>query len=296
MQPALIVHGGAWDIPDDEVDANIVGVRAALAAGWQVLQAGGTALAAVIAAARVMEDDPTFDAGVGSVLNRDGDVELDAALMEGATLRSGAVAAVRRIKNPIVLAERVLQSKVVLLVAEGAERFATEQGIELCDPAVFITAREQHRYEEICARGEYDTPEAFGGHDTVGAVALDIHGNLAAATTTGGVSHKPAGRVGDSPLIGAGLYADNLTGGCSTTGWGESIIKVLLAKTATDMIGAGREPMAAAAAAVEVLATRVGGLGGLIVLDTQGRVGMAHNTPRMSYAYRVGDDEEQYGV
>src|SRR5262245_38060735 len=248
MPLALIVHGGAWDIPDDEVAEHQAGCRQALAVGWGVLEAGGAALDAVEAAVRILEDAPIFDAGVGSVLNRDGDVELDAAVMDGATLRSGAVAAVRRVRNPITLARRVLESHVILLVAQGAERFAESVGLPLCDPAELIVARERRRWAELLAKEDFRTPDAFGAKpstlshpsDNVGAVALDRHGHLAAGTSTGGTSNKPPGRVGDSPLIGCGLYADDQTGGCSSTGWGESIIKVLLAKTATDLIGAGQ--------------------------------------------------------
>ena len=312
MPLALIVHGGAWDIPDHEVAEHQQGCRQALAAGWRVLEAGGSALEAVEAAVRVLEDTPIFDAGVGSVLNRDGDVELDAAVMDGYTLRSGAVAAVRRVRNPIALARRVLESQVILLVAQGAERFAESVGIPFCDPAELIVERERLRWESLQQQGNYRTQDAFGASkpevaaaqptslthpgDTVGCVALDAQGRLAAGTSTGGTANKLPGRVGDSPLIGAGLYADNATGGCSTTGWGESIMKVLLAKTATDLIGAGHEPMAAARAAVDVLAQRVGGLGGCILLDAQGRPGFAFNTPRMAYAYRTEAAGEVIGI
>lgn len=319
MSISLIVHGGAWDIPDGEVAEHQAGCRAALRAGWQVLQAGGSALDAVEAAVRALEDAPIFDAGVGSVLNRDGDVELDAAVMDGNTLRSGAVAGVRRVRNPITLARHVLASPAVLLVAQGAERFAESAGLPLCDPAELIVERERMRWEELCRQAAYRTQDAFGAKrdkdaglnlensaassallenpgDTVGCVALDRAGNLAAGTSTGGTAHKLPGRVGDSPLLGSGLYADNQTGGCSTTGWGESIMKVLLAKTATDLIGAGHDPMAAAQAAIDVLARRVGGLGGCILLDGQGRVGFAFNTPRMAYAYRTDNSDEMVGI
>jgi beta-aspartyl-peptidase (threonine type) len=333
MPISLIVHGGAWDIPDDEVAEHQAGCRAALAAGWEVLSAGGAALDAVEAAVRVLEDTPIFDAGVGSVLNRDGDVELDAAVMSGETLRSGAVAAVRRVRNPITLARHVLESQVVLLVGQGAERFAESAGVPYCDPAELIVERERRRWEELRAQAGFRTQDAFGAAkgeketrrqgdeetsnlpasaspgllvspspslthpgDTVGCVALDRAGHLAAGTSTGGTANKLPGRVGDSPLIGAGLYADDQTGGCSTTGWGESIMKVLLAKTATDLIGAGHDPMAAARAAIDVLARRVGGLGGCILLDGQGRVGFAFNTPRMAYAYRTEAGDVVVGI
>ncbi len=268
MPLAMIVHGGAWDIPDDEVEEHQRGCRAALDAGWAVLAQGGTALDAVEAAVRVLEDAPIFDAGVGSVLNRDGFVELDAALMDGETLRSGGVAALQHVRNPITLARRVLESDAVLLVGPGAERFAESVNIPMCEPSELIVEREVRRWQELQPRGDTRTEDAFRStdplanpSDTVGAVALDRHGNLAAGTSTGGTTNKRPGRVGDSPLIGCGLYADNLSGGCSTTGWGESIIKVLLAKTATDFIRQGHAPMEAARAAVDVLEQRVGGLG-----------------------------------
>jgi L-asparaginase / beta-aspartyl-peptidase len=330
MPISLIVHGGAWDIPDDEVAEHQAGCRAALAAGWQVLEAGGAALEAVEAAVRVLEDAPIFDAGVGSVLNRDGDVELDAAIMDGPSLRSGAVAAVRRVRNPITLARRVLESQVILLVGLGAERFAQAAGLPLCDPAELIVERERARWQELLDQEDFRTQDSFGAKkdegarggagdtanilapphpvtpspsrplanpgDTVGCVALDRSGRLAAGTSTGGTANKLPGRVGDSPLIGAGLYADNQTGGCSTTGWGESIMKVLLAKTATDLIGAGRDPMAAARQAIDILARRVGGLGGCILLDGAGRVGLAFNTPRMAYAYRIEGQQDVVGI
>jgi L-asparaginase / beta-aspartyl-peptidase len=319
MPISLIVHGGAWDIPDDEVAEHQAGCRAALEAGWRVLERGGAALDAVEAAVRILEDAPIFDAGVGSVLNRDGDVELDAAIMDGPSLRSGAVAAVRRVRNPITLARRVLESQVILLVGQGAERFAESAGLRLCDPAELIVERERARWQALLNQEDFRSQDAFGAKqaegvkeskveeenadahpftpsplhplihpgDTVGCVALDRDGRLAAGTSTGGTANKLPGRVGDSPLIGAGLYADNQTGGCSTTGWGESIMKVLLAKTATDLIGAGNDPMAAAHQAIDILARRVGGLGGCILLDSAGQIGFAFNTPRMAYAYRT---------
>ncbi|MGC9038599.1 MAG: isoaspartyl peptidase/L-asparaginase family protein [Roseiflexus sp.] len=334
MPIALIVHGGAWDIPDDEVEPHLAGCRRALMVGWEALSSGASALDAVESAVRVMEDDPAFDSGVGSVLNRNGLVELDAALMDGATLRSGAVAAVRGVRNPVTLARRVLDSEAVLLVGQGAEHFADAVGIERCANEDLVVPRERMRWEELRHREAYRTPDAFqrppgeiagqrgivwGGSDretayaaslhsehpplrcdqpgdTVGAVALDRYGNLAVATSTGGTPFKLPGRVGDTPLIGAGLYADVQTGGCASTGWGESIIKVLLAKTATDLLGAGHAPADAARMAIERLEQRVYGLGGVILLDVRGRIGFAFNTPRMAYAYCIEGRESVTGV
>jgi L-asparaginase / beta-aspartyl-peptidase len=301
MPLSLIVHGGAWDIPDDEVAAHQEGCRRALDTGWRVLEEGGTALDAVESAVRALEDAPIFDAGVGSVLNRDGDVELDAAIMDGETLRSGAVAAVRRVRNPITLARRVLESNVILLVGQGAERFAEGAGVPLCDPAELVVERERRRWAALREQADFRAEHAFGArlqapNGTVGAIALDWRGHLAAGTSTGGTANKLPGRVGDSPLIGCGLYADDRSGACSSTGWGESIIKVLLAKTATDLIAAGHHPIDAARAAIDILTQRVGGLGGCILLDGRGRAGFAFNTPRMAYAYRTEDGPSTVGI
>jgi beta-aspartyl-peptidase (threonine type) len=310
MPIALVVHGGAWDIPDDEVAPHRAGCRRACDAGWHVLQAGGSALDAVEAAVRVMEDDPIFDAGTGSVLNVDGIVECDAAIMDGASLRSGAVAAVQRVRDPIALARRVLASQVVLLVGAGAERFADAAGHPRCAHTDLIVPREVVRWHDVRARLAHQPRQAFerplgevagrgivaGPMGTVGAVALDAAGHLAAATSTGGTGNKPAGRVGDSPIVGSGLYADDETAACSTTGWGESIVRVVLAKTATDLVGRGMAPAAAAEAAIEILARRGGGLGGCILLDRGGRVGYAFNTPRMAHAYRCGDGPVVDGI
>ncbi|MEX0777183.1 MAG: isoaspartyl peptidase/L-asparaginase [Phycisphaeraceae bacterium] len=317
MPIALIVHGGAWNIPDHEVAEHETGCRQALEAGWRVLEHRGSALDAVEYAIRALEDAPIFNAGIGAVLNAEGEVELDAAIMDGRTLRSGAVAAVRRVRNPITLARRVLESHAALLVGRGADRFAERAGLPLCEPPELIVERERVRWDHLRRQDNYRTQEAFGAlqgdrademrtpplasapvsalehpGDTVGAVALDGKGHLAAATSTGGTANKLPGRVGDSPLIGCGLYADDQTSGCSSTGWGESIIKVVLAKTASDLVGAGHDPMESARAAIDMLARRAGGLGGCILLDARGRVGFAFNTPRMAYGYRVETEQE----
>lgn len=292
-QPVIIVHGGAWDIPDDVIEAHLNGCRRACEVGWRMLREGALALDAVEAAVQVMEDDPAFDAGRGSFLNTAGEVELDAMIMDGATLNAGAVAAVQRVAHPIHLARLVMdKTEHVMLVGAGAERFAREQGIPVCPPEDLLVGRELERWRQLQQDPAWRTPQAFGAgsrgadhRDTVGAVALDGQGNLAAATSTGGTPKKLPGRVGDSPLVGCGAYADNVSAGASATGWGEALIKVVMSKTACDLVARGLGAQHAAEAAVKTLAGRVNGLGGVIVVDRLGRLGAAHNTPRMAHAY-----------
>jgi beta-aspartyl-peptidase (threonine type) len=294
--PVLLVHGGAWAIPDEMVDAHLNGVRNAMSAGWKILENGGSALDAVEAAVVVMEDDETFDAGRGSFLNRDGKVQMDALIMDGATLRAGGVGCVEHIANPIRAARKVLsESPHVYFVAEGAERFAQEHGITLCENADLIIPREVERLRSFQAGGSLDSQDIFAptiSHDTVGAVALDCEGNIAAATSTGGTLNKAPGRLGDSSLIGCGCYADNQSAAASTTGWGEPIMKLVLAKWAADRVASGNLPQWVAAEAMNYLKDRVNGHGGIILLDSQGRVGLAHNTPRMAWALRTPDKSE----
>ena len=214
------------------------GVRAGLEAGWKVLSRGGAAIDAVEAAIVALEDDPALDAGVGSHLNRDGRVQLDAIMMNGTSLKAGAVAAVERVRNPIRLARLVMeQSEHMMLVGTGAERFAIEHGFPLCDPEELIT--DSARDEWLKARRKADpaaqeAPSETRG--TVGAVAIDNDGNLVAATSTGGTRGKYPGRIGDSPLIGCGCYADAEAGGVSCTGYGEGIMKIVMAKLAVDLL------------------------------------------------------------
>jgi beta-aspartyl-peptidase (threonine type) len=287
MTLSLIVHGGAWDIPDDLVEAHKVGCRAALMAGWRTLTAGGHALDAVEAAIRVMEDDPNLNAGTGAVLNSEGKVQLDASLMDGASLAAGAVAVVTGIKNPISLARKVLESENVLLAAEGALLFAREVGVEFCAEEELVVERELRRWEawreERAAETRNDDGLRVG--DTVGAVAMDGRGNVAAGNSTGGRSFKHPGRVGDSPLVGCGLYADNRAGGAACTGWGEDIIRMVLAKTALDLVKGGRSAQEAAAMAVRLLKEDVDGHAGVIIIDHTGKVGYAFNTGAMAHAY-----------
>ena len=289
--PTLLIHGGAWAMPDDEVAAHERGISNALDAGYAVLERGGTAVEAVEAAVVVMEDDEIFDAGRGSFLTNDGRVQLDALLMSGTDLRTGGVACVEHLPNPIRAARLVLEkSPHVYFVGVGAERFATQHGMKLCDNMDLVIPREQKRLfaaQEAELAGLKDT--TFSGeatllsHDTVGAVALDRFGNLAAGTSTGGTLNKAPGRVGDSSLIGCGCYADNLSAAVSLTGWGEPIMKLVLGKWAVDRVASGVTPQQAASEAIAYLYERLGGHGGVILLGPSGEVGLAHNTPRMAW-------------
>jgi beta-aspartyl-peptidase (threonine type) len=283
-------------MPDGMIEAHLNGIRDAISAGWRALTNGGTALDAVEEAVVVMENDETFDAGRGSFLNQDGKVQLDALIMEGATLRAGGVGCVERIANPVRAARKILsESPHVYFVAEGAERFAAEHGIPLCNNGDLVIAREVERLHEYQSHIEEHRTDLFApaiSHDTVGAVALDSTGNIAAATSTGGTLNKAPGRLGDSSLIGCGCFADNRTAAASTTGWGEPIMKLVLAKWAADRVGAGNLPEWAAAEAMDYLKTRVNGHGGIILLDARGRFGIAHNTPRMAWGYKTVDHEE----
>ena len=295
--PVLVVHGGAWAIPDDMVEAHVNGVRNAAAAGWRVLERGASALDGVEEAVVVMEDDETFDAGRGSFLNRDGKVQLDAFIMDGATLRGGGVGGVERLRHPVRAARKILSdSPHVYFVAEGAERFAAEHGIALCRNEDLIIPREVERLRAYQAQDSTHGNDLFApeiSHDTVGAVALDRHGNIAAATSTGGTLNKAPGRLGDSSLIGCGCYADNLSAAASTTGWGEPIMKLVLAKWAADRVESGSLPEWVAQEAMNYLKQRLNGHGGIILLDAQGRFGIAHNTPRMAWALRAVQKQEQ---
>jgi beta-aspartyl-peptidase (threonine type) len=238
---------------------------------------------------RILEDDPAFDAGRGSRLNCEGRVEMDASIMDGSTLEAGAVAAIRNVLHPIGVARRVMiDSRHVMLVGDGARAFARASGARLCRTEELLVGRELERYRRVRA-GERELVErefddrALGDDSwgTVGAVALDSRNHLAAATSTGGTQDKAPGRVGDTPVIGAGTYADDLAGAASATGWGESILRVVLSKYAVDRMAAGRSPLEAGAEALVTL-ERVRGKGGLILVDPRGRVATVFNTPRMA--------------
>jgi beta-aspartyl-peptidase (threonine type) len=276
----LIVHGGAGTLRPEVEQAARSGVERALARGWAILQAGRPAIDACEEAIIELENDPVFDAGTGAHLNRDGYAQLDAILMDGSSLQSGAVGAVEHIQNPIRLARRILEKgQHSFLVGSGAEQFAVESGMALCDPAELVTPYQRQRW---AARAAESQPRG-----TVGAVAIDAAGNLCAGTSTGGTFFKHPGRIGDSPLIGCGCYADNETAAVSCTGHGESIMKIVMAKTASDLVAAGHDAQGAADAAVKLLSRRTEGAGGLILIDRAGRFGASFSTPHMTWAAKT---------
>jgi beta-aspartyl-peptidase (threonine type) len=281
---ALAIHGGAGGIPQGRLTAAEEasyrsGLDTALRAGYEVLERGGASLDAVIASVRVLEDDPQFNAARGAALTRDGSAELDASIMEGRQQRAGAVACVRHIKNPVELARRVMEkSRHVLLVGAGAEEFALEESFTLVPNTYFRTVE---RLAELEKRLEEPAgPALVGG--TVGAVACDAHGDLAAATSTGGMTLKRHGRVGDSPLIGAGTYAKNGVCAVSATGHGEFFIRAVAAHHVS--MSVEYRGLSLAAAVHETLHQRLaplGGRGGIIAVDAQGTIAMEHSSASM---------------
>ena len=281
---SILVHGGAGPHrADDDVDAAKRGCLLAARAGHEVLKRGGSALDAIESAVRMLEDDPVFNAGIGSALTRGGRAELDASMMNGATLAAGSVACVTCFQNPVTLARRVMEaSPHVMLVGSGAEAFGRAQGLPVVANEVLVTP---------AARRDLETHRRSFG--TVGAVAIDAKGHLAAATSTGGTTGKWSGRVGDSPLIGCGTYADDKKAAVSCTGLGEAIIRVTLARHAADLVATGLDGFEAARQAVASL-QRTGGDAGLILVTPAGQLAWAFSTQRMSRAW-VTDDSEGAG-
>ncbi len=267
---ALIVHGGAKTIDPALHDRNRAGCAAAAEAGAAVLRAGGSAVFAAEVAVRVLEDDSVFNAGFGSVRTSDGTVEMDAAIMEGTSLAIGAVAGVRRIRNPVSVARVILAADPALLAGGGAERFAANHGITVVAPETMVS-RDALASEHAKA------------HDTVGCVAIDATGAVAAATSTGGLPGKHPGRIGDSPIAGAGFYADDTLGGCAFSGDGEAILRTLLAAQVMHALERGGSATEAAEHAIARLA-RVGGEAGAIVLERAGGFGIAHNSTHFALA------------
>lgn len=300
--PLVLVHGGAWDIPAEETEAHLDGLERALTVARRALERGRPALDVAVAAVVALEDHPAFDAGRGAVLDRDGLPQLDAGVMDGQTLRWGGVANVRGLANPIRAARALLDAdgQARLLVAEGAERFAAEQGLPACDPSSLIVERERQRYERILAHPAFHTSAAFAGvmdvpRGTVGCVVRDADGRLAAATSTGGAPLTRAGRVGDSAIPGAGYFAD-ADAAVSATGWGEAILTVQLSARVGDGVRAGRSPETSVREALSEMRQRVRWMdasratGGLIAVDGAGRAAWGYSTPRMARgAWRPGE-------
>lgn len=299
----LVIHGGAGAIARSKITAERElayrqALTESLTAGHAILAAGGSSIEAVIAAIAALEDSPWFNAGKGAVFNHDGRNELDASIMDGATLMAGSVAGVTAIRNPIRAAHAVMtKSKHVMLIGQGAETFAAEQGLELADPAYFFT---QHRWDQLqraIAKEQilldHDEESSLSGSDekfgTVGAVALDCNGNLAAGTSTGGLTNKRYGRVGDSPIIGAGTYADNRSVAVSATGTGEMFIRIAAAFNTAAQVRLRQIPADQAADNTLAEIASINGTGGLIVVDAHGNFAMRFNTSGM-YRGTIGND------
>lgn len=299
----LVIHGGAGAIARSKITAERElayrqALTESLTAGYAILAAGGSSIEAVIAAIAALEDSPWFNAGKGAVFNHDGRNELDASIMDGATLMAGSVAGVTAIRNPIRAAHAVMtKSKHVMLIGQGAETFAAEQGLELADPAYFFT---QHRWDQLqraIAKEQilldHDEESSLSGSDekfgTVGAVALDCNGNLAAGTSTGGLTNKRYGRVGDSPIIGAGTYADNRSVAVSATGIGEMFIRIAAAFNTAAQVRLRQIPADQAANNTLAEIAAINGTGGLIVVDAHGNFAMRFNTSGM-YRGTIGND------
>ena len=329
----LVIHGGAGTItralmtPEKE-KAYQAALNQALDAGYAVLKRGGTSLDAVESAIRVMEDSPLFNAGKGAVFTHDGRNEMDAAIMDGRTLAAGSVAGVTIVRNPIRAARTVMeQSEHVLLTGAGAEQFAREKQLDIVEPSYFYTeARHQQLEKALAEERKPGTPDQLNApaaspekvkvkrkpgkaqslvlpeeqiftegkkYGTVGAVALDQFGNLAAATSTGGMTNKRYGRVGDAPIIGAGTYADNQSCAVSCTGWGEYFIRGTVARDVAARMEFGKQPLAQAAQATIDKVEKLGGDGGLIALDREGHIALPFNSAGMYRAYIRATGERQ---
>jgi len=290
---AIVIHGGAGTIAREDMTANKeTAIRAALQtsvqAGYQALLAGASSTDAVIAAIRVMEDSPLFNAGKGAVFNAAGKHEMDASIMEGAGLKAGAVASIASIRNPIELAHKVMtDSEHVMLMGDGAEQFAREHGIAMMDPEYFHTDFRWQQLQQIKASEQTPEDDKDQWFSTVGAAALDSYGNLAAGTSTGGTSNKRWGRVGDSPIIGAGTYADNNSCAVSATGHGEYFIRYVVAYNICNRVALGAPVDAAADTVINDILVKANGEGGVIAIDRHGNIATPFNSEGM---YRASVD------
>ncbi|MFN2623131.1 MAG: isoaspartyl peptidase/L-asparaginase family protein [Chthoniobacterales bacterium] len=291
---ALVIHGGAGTISPEQITPEMerdlrAGLQRSLDAGHAILKDGGSSLDAVAAAVRVLEDDPLFNAGRGSVFTSAGAHEMDAAIMDGRKLKAGAVGGIKRVKNPILLARAVMeQSPHVMLAADGAEDFARELGLEIVEQQYFYTEQRWQALERVRAASAESLSDA-DRHGTVGAVALDQSGNLAAATSTGGNTNKWPGRIGDTPVIGAGTYANNQTCAVSATGDGEFFIRAVTGHDLSALMEYAGMSLAAAACAVIEKVGALGGTGGLIAVDRDGNIALPFNTTGMYRGYVAVD-------
>ncbi len=304
-KPVIVVHGGAGSVAQERSQPVLEGIKKAASAGFKILKNGGDAVESVMEAVMVMEDDGAFNAGYGSSLNIEKHVEMDASIMDGRTLQAGAVALLKDIKNPVRLA-RIVMDKTdhVFVAGEGAEKLAKLFNLERRNPISQLRLNYYEQQKKALLEGKFELPKLaslikncpeFLESDTVGAVALDKNGNIAAATSTGGFPLKLPGRIGDSPLIGCGNYADNQTGACSATGIGEIAIRLVLAKTVCDYIETGRTAQEAAECAIRLVNKRMPvdyNSMGLIALDVYGRIGAAHNSPNLCWAYITPEKHE----
>ena len=304
-KPVVVVHGGAGNWQPERTHPGIKGVKRAAKTGYDILKKGGNAVDCVMEAVAVLEDDGVFNAGYGSSLNIEKEVEMEASIMDGRTLEAGAAGLLRDIRNPVRLARLVMEkTDHVFVVGEGAEKLARLERLERRNPVTELRLRYYERQKKALLEGKSDLPklaDLVKAHpelftlDTVGAVAMDKDGNVAAATSTGGFALKLPGRIGDSPLIGCGTYADNQAGACSTTGVGEIAIRLVLAKTVCNYMENGKPAEEAAELAIKLVNKRIPmgyNAQGLIALDTHGRIGAAHNSANLCWAYLTPGIEE----
>ncbi|XP_013860485.1 isoaspartyl peptidase/L-asparaginase [Austrofundulus limnaeus] len=289
MLPLVVVHGGAGHVPKERSENSAMGVCSATQAAYRILQDGGSSMDAVVEAVTRLENNPFFNAGCGSVLNVKGDVEMDAIVMDGRTLASGAVSAVRNIANPVQLARLVMdKTSHACLTAEGASQFARSMGVVEVPQESLITEYARMRWRNNLEPSANPVECQMGKMGTVGAVAVDAEGNVACATSTGGMLNKMEGRVGDTPCIGSGGYADNLSGAVSTTGYGEDIMKVTLARLVLFHMEQGQSAEAASDVSLAYMKSRVGGLGGVVTVDPRGNWAACFSSRQMSWAAAQG--------
>lgn len=297
-KPVIVVHGGAGTWQPERSQHGLDGVKKATKTGFDTLRKGGTAMDAVMEAVASLEDDGTFNAGYGSTLNLEKEIEMEASIMDGKTLQAGAVGLLKDVKNPVRLARVVIEkTDHVFVVGKGAEKLATMANLERRSPITELRLRYYEEQKKNLLSGKFELPKLYElvkNHpklfqlETVGAVALDKNGNVAAATSTGGFPLKLPGRIGDSPLIGCGTYADNEAGACSATGVGEVAMRLVLAKTVCNLMQSGKTAQKASELAIKLVNRRIAtgyNSMGVITIDTYGRIGAAHNSPNMCWSY-----------